>query len=60
MIEFIANNGEHLLALAAGLVAVASALAALTPTPRDDGIVLALRRLIDLIALNVGQARRKP
>jgi len=60
MIEFIANNGEHLLALAAGLVAVASALAALTPTPRDDGIVLALRRLIDLIALNVGHARRKP
>ncbi|RJF94567.1 hypothetical protein D3874_01645 [Oleomonas cavernae] len=60
MIEFIVNNGDRLLALAAGLVAVASALAALTPTPKDDGIALALRRLIDLIALNVGHARRKP
>jgi hypothetical protein len=60
MIEFILDNGDRLLALAIGLVAVASALAALTPTPKDDGVALALRRLVDLVALNVGHARRKP
>lgn len=37
----------------------AAAVAAATPTPRDDGIVLALRRIIDFIGLNVGYAKNK-
>lgn len=58
MIEFISLHGETLLLFASGLVSAASALAALTPTPKDDGIALLLRRLLDLIALNIGHAGR--
>lgn len=58
MIEFLTLHGEELLLIASGLVSAASALAALTPTPKDDGIALALRRLLDLLALNVGHAGR--
>ncbi len=59
MIDFIVDNHETLLSVATGLIALASALAALTPSPTDDGIVAALRRLLDLVALNVGHARPK-
>lgn len=59
MIEFIIENHELLLSLGTSLIALASALAALTPTPRDDGVVSALRRLLDLVALNVGHARSR-
>lgn len=58
MIEFILQNGEAILAVASGVVATASALAALTPTPVDDGIIRLLRRVVEVLALNVGNARR--
>lgn len=58
MIEFILQNGEAILALASGVVATASAIAALTPTPVDDGIIRLLRRAVEILALNVGNARR--
>lgn len=35
------------------IVTGASALAALTPTPKDDGVLLWLRKVIDFLALNV-------
>lgn len=58
MINFILQNGETILAVASGVVATASALAALTPTPVDDGIIRLLRRVVEVLALNVGNARR--
>lgn len=58
MIEFILQNGEAILAVASGVVATASAIAALTPTPVDDGIIRLLRRAVEILALNVGNARR--
>lgn len=42
------------------VIAAASAVAALTPTPRDDRILSRLARFVDLLALNVGHARRRP
>lgn len=39
------------------LVAAASAAAAVTPTKRDDRALAALRRVINVLALNVGHAR---
>jgi len=44
----------------AGLVAAASAIAALTPTPRDDLILGKLYRLLDALALNIGKAKDQP
>ncbi len=58
MIDYIANHADDILTVASGLVASASAVAALTPTPKDDGIALLLRKLLDVLALNVGNARR--
>lgn len=41
------------------LVGAASAVAAATPTRKDDDIVGAISRVIDVVALNVGHAKRR-
>ena len=41
------------------LVMGASAVAALTPTPVDDGIVKKMYAVLDWFALNVGKAKDK-
>lgn len=41
------------------VIAAASAISAITPTPKDDGIVLIIRKIIDLFALNVGKAKNE-
>ena len=41
------------------LVMGASVIAALTPTPIDDGIVKKLYKVIDWFAINVGKAKDK-
>lgn len=45
------------LRLALSLVGAASAIAALTPTPRDDGLAGRLYKVIDVLALNIGFAK---
>jgi len=42
------------------LVGGASAVAAVTPTPRDDHFIGQVYKLIDLLALNVGRAKDLP
>lgn len=42
-----------------GVIAAASAVAALTPTPRDDKIIGKLYKIVDLLALNIGFAKRE-
>lgn len=44
---------------ALSIVGAASAVAALTPTPRDDGLGR-LYKVLDLMALNVGFAKDRP
>jgi len=41
------------------LVAGAAAIAALTPTPKDDAILARIRKIVDMLALNVGNAKNK-
>jgi hypothetical protein len=45
--------------LEAGLavIAAASAVTALTPSPKDDNVLAGLRRLLEMLALNIGHAR---
>lgn len=38
------------------VVTIASAIAAITPNPVDDGVWTAARQIIDVIALNVGNS----
>ena len=58
-LKYAQENWEEILAILTGAVALASAIAAMTPTPKDDGFVKKLYKLIDLLALNVGKAKEK-
>ena len=51
---------ERAIAVATSLVAFASVIAALTPTPRDDSFVGRLYRVLDLLAFNFGRAKDTP
>ena len=60
MMEFftwVSENWDGILAVLTGAVALASAIAALTPTPSDDTVVGKLYKLIDWLALNIGKAK---
>ena len=60
MINYLLENKEELLKLAASVVALASVVAALTPTPKDDTWVGKAYKIVDWLALNVGKAKDKP
>jgi len=51
LLEFIVNHGPI-------VVAIASLIAAATPTPRDDGWIRTLYKILDLLAVNVGKAKQ--
>lgn len=55
---FIIEHVDELLEIVSAAVALASLVAALTPNPKDDGIVAKLRKVVDVIALNVGNAKK--
>jgi len=57
--EYIQENWEAILSIITAVVAAASAVAALTPTPKDDGWVKKAYKIVDLLALNVGKAKDK-
>jgi len=57
IIKFVVDNFEAILGAATAVVTAASALAALTPTPKDDGIVKTVYKVVDFLALNIGKAK---
>jgi len=44
--------------IASLVVSVASAIAALTPTPKDDVWIGKVYKIVDILALNVGKAKQ--
>ena len=50
---------DDVTSIAAAVIACASVIAAVTPTPKDDGLVKKLYKIIDLLAVNVGKAKDK-
>jgi hypothetical protein len=58
MINYILENKEELFGVVTAIIAAASAIAALTPTPRDDTFVGKAYKLIDWLALNVFNAKK--
>lgn len=42
---------------ASAVIASASVIAAMTPTPKDDGVLLVARKLVDFLSLNIGGAK---
>lgn len=57
--SWIIENKEELVGILTGVVTLASAICALTPTPKDDAIVGKLYKLVEALALNVGKAKDK-
>ena len=55
--SWILEHKDALISIITGVVALASAIAALTPTPKDDGWVKKAYKVVDLLALNVGKAK---
>lgn len=59
MFEFVLSNWDAILVAITGLISAASAIAALTPSTADDGVILTIRKVVDMLALNVGHAAPK-
>ena len=59
VINWILGHKGELIGILTGIVTVASAIAALTPTPKDDSIVGKLYKIVDMLAINVGKAKEK-
>ena len=58
MFDFIITNLEDLFVAISSIIAGASALCALTPTTKDDSVVSKTKKVLDVLALNIGQAKR--
>jgi hypothetical protein len=59
MISYILENKEQLFGVVTAVIAAASAIAALTPTPKDDTIIGKVYKLVDWAALNIFKAKDK-
>lgn len=59
MIEYITNNAEELLQIAASVIAVASLVATMTPNESDNKWVQRISGVVSWLALNVGKAKSK-
>jgi hypothetical protein len=57
ILNWIITNASDLIGVATTIVAAASAVAALTPTPKDDTWVAKIYKVVDWLALNVGKAK---
>lgn len=55
LLDFI-QQGFH---IAGVVVSVAAPIAAITPTPTDDGVVSAARKVLDVLACNFGNAKNQ-
>mgnify|MGYP006438354545 FL=1 len=59
IITYLVSNANDILLALSAVVAAASAIAALTPTPTDDSFVAKAYKIVDWLALNVGKAKDK-
>ena len=57
IITYLISNADNLLAVATAIVAAASAIAALTPTPKDNDLAIKAYKVLDWLALNIGKAK---
>ena len=59
IINWVLGHKGEIIGILTGAVTVASAIAALTPTPKDDSWVKKIYVIVDWLALNVGKAKDK-
>ncbi len=58
--ERLLANKEAIWLAVTTLVTAAAAIAALTPSPKDDSLVSKLRKAVDFLGLNWGFAKNEP
>ena len=57
MINFIITNFNDIFGAITSIIAGASALSALTPTQKDDKILSKVKNILNIFALNIGNAK---
>ncbi len=57
MLDFIISSWNDILIAISSIISGASALSALTPTKKDDTVLSTIKKGIDILALNVGNAK---
>ena len=50
---------DDIVSIVTAVIALASVIAAVTPTPKDDDLIKKLYKILDLLAINVGKAKDK-
>jgi hypothetical protein len=58
MLNFIINHLNELWIVISSAITGASAITALTPTQKDDNILAQFKKLMNILALNVGNAKQ--
>ena len=58
MLSLILSHADQIIDIAAKAVALASAVAVVTPTPKDDTVVGKAYKVVDFVALNWGKAKQ--
>ncbi len=58
ILDYVMQNSVELVAILGSIVACASAICALTPTPADDAWCKKLYTVVEWLALNVGKAKK--
>jgi|TARA_Y100000401_G_scaffold72019_1_gene58072 hypothetical protein len=59
ILNYFNENKDGIIGVLTAIVAAASAICALTPTPKDDSIVRKAYVIVEWLALNVGKAKDK-
>jgi len=59
ILTWIQENIQGILLTITSIVTAASAVTALTPTPKDDNLIKKIKEFLQVIALNVGGAKPK-
>lgn len=57
MMQFIITNLNDIIGAITSIIAGASVLSALTPTKKDDSVLNKIKSLLDIFALNIGNAK---
>jgi len=56
MDEFIVRAPEYL-EIAGSVIATAAVIATFTPSPVDNGVLVILKKILDVFAMNFGKAK---
>ncbi len=59
MIDIIQTLPNQWISVVTAVIAVASAISAVTPTPKAGSKLAQLYKVIDFLALNIGKAKQK-